>query len=66
MATYVIGLILLVLLGMAGRHVYRNMVDGKHDCCGCDTCSGHHDKKSGAAATATAAEEEKPCCCCHK
>ena len=40
MATYVIGLILLVLLGFAVRHVWNNFRSGKHDCCGSDCGCG--------------------------
>ncbi|WP_407398092.1 FeoB-associated Cys-rich membrane protein [Anaerovibrio sp.] len=40
MATYVIGLILLILLGFAGRHVWNNFRSGKHDCCGSDCGCG--------------------------
>lgn len=46
MATYVIGLIIMALLFLAGRHVVHNLRTGGHDCCGCDGCSGslHEDK----------------------
>ncbi|MGM9539867.1 FeoB-associated Cys-rich membrane protein [Anaerovibrio sp.] len=56
MATYVIGLILLVLLFLAGRHVVNNLRTGKHDCCGCDSCGG----------TASRGEEagQSGCSCC--
>ena len=32
--TFVLLVIVAVLLAFALRHVYRNFVDGKHDCCG--------------------------------
>lgn len=38
MATYVIGLLILVLLFLAGRHVVNNLRTGGHDCCGCSGC----------------------------
>ena len=38
MATYVIGLLILVLLFLAGRHVVNNFRTGGHDCCGCTGC----------------------------
>lgn len=38
MATYVIGLILLVLFGLACHHVWSNFRSGKHDCCGTTDC----------------------------
>lgn len=42
--TLVLLVIIAALLAFALRHVYHNFVEGKHDCCGCDACSGHHDK----------------------
>ncbi len=54
MATYVIGLILLVLLFLAGRHVVNNLRTGKHDCCGCDSCSG----------AVPGGEQQAGCSCC--
>lgn len=47
--TFVLLVIVAVLLAFALRHVYRNFVDGKHDCCGCDACKGHHEEKAVAA-----------------
>ena len=43
--TLVLLVIIAALLVFALRHVYHNFVEGKHDCCGCDACSGHHDKE---------------------
>ncbi len=34
MATYILGAVLVVALIAAGRHIYRNFADDKHDCCG--------------------------------
>ena len=46
MSTFIVGLFLAVALFFAVRHVYRNLRDGKEDCCGsagCDSCcSGCH------------------------
>jgi hypothetical protein len=45
MATFIVGLVLVVALFFAVRHVYRNLRDGKEDCCGgggCQCCSGCH------------------------
>ena len=62
MATYVVGLILAVIFVLAFRHVWNNFKSGKHDCCGCDACSGHHDKEKN-----TGAEEGScPYCSGHK
>ncbi len=48
MATYVVGFVLLAMLGFACRHIYNNFKSGKHDCCGTDCgggcncgCGGH-------------------------
>lgn len=40
MATYVIGIVLAALFGLACRHVYNNYKSGKHDCCGTDCGCG--------------------------
>ncbi len=44
MSTFIVGLVLAVALFFALRHVYRNLRDGKEDCCGggggCSCCSG--------------------------
>ncbi|MCR5175774.1 MAG: FeoB-associated Cys-rich membrane protein [Anaerovibrio sp.] len=42
MATYIIGLILLIMLAFACRHIWHNFSSGKHDCCGTggDSCGG--------------------------
>ena len=44
MATYIVGALLLIAFYFAMRHVYRNIRDGKEDCCGgsCSHCSGCH------------------------
>ncbi len=43
MATYILGAILAASLFLAARHIYRNLADGKHDCCGeetnCTSCA---------------------------
>ena len=43
MATYILGAVLVVALIAAGRHIYRNFADDKHDCCGtesgCTSCA---------------------------
>lgn len=61
MATYVIGLILLVLLFLAGRHVVNNMRTGKHDCCGCDACGS-----SPAGGDSGVGQGGCSCCSGHK
>lgn len=38
MATYVLGFVLLGLMLMAARHVWQNILSGRHDCCGCTAC----------------------------
>ena len=46
MSTFIAGLVIAVALFFAMRHVYRNLRDGKEDCCGsggCECCSGCHD-----------------------
>ena len=48
--TLVLLVIIAILLAFAFRHVYHNFVEGKHDCCGCDACSGHHDKEKNTGA----------------
>lgn len=48
--TLVLLVIIAALLAFALRHVYHNFVEGKHDCCGCDACSGHHDKEKNTGA----------------
>ena len=60
MATYVIGLILLVLLFLAGRHVVNNLRTGKHDCCGCNACS------SSPADEAVSGQDGCSCCGGHR
>ena len=44
MATYILGAILSVALVAAARHIYRNLANGKNDCCGtessCTSCAG--------------------------
>ena len=47
MSTFIVGLCLAVALFFAVRHVYRNLRDGKEDCCGstggsCSCCGGCH------------------------
>ena len=34
MATYILGAVIGIALLAAGRHIYRNFADDKHDCCG--------------------------------
>ncbi len=57
MATYVVGLILLVLLFAAARRICRNFASGSHDCCGCNAC--HASKEESV-------HKEKAVCCSHK
>ena len=45
MSTFIIGLIVVVLLGLAVRKMYRDKKSGKHTCggnCGQCGCCGHH------------------------
>lgn len=63
MATYVIGLLILVLLFLAGRHVVNNLRTGSHDCCGCTGCSSNGD---GAGEAEGAAKAGCSCCALHK
>ncbi|MFC2767270.1 MAG: FeoB-associated Cys-rich membrane protein [Mitsuokella sp.] len=43
MATFVVGVVLVIALFFALRHIYRNFCAGREDCCGgsCRSCSGH-------------------------
>lgn len=59
MATYVIGLLILVLLFLAGCHVFNNLRTGGHDCCGCS--NGH-----SAGETESTAKAGCSCCALHK
>ena len=59
MATYVIGLLILVLLFLAGRHVFNNLRTGGHDCYGCS--NGHSAGEAEGAAKAGCS-----CCALHK
>ena len=63
MATYVIGLLILVLLFLAGRHVVNNFRTGGHDCCGCTGCSSTGDSAGEAEGAAKAGCS---CCALHK
>ena len=62
MATYVIGLLILVLLFLAGRHLVNNFRTGGHDCCGCSGCSNGH----SAGEAESAAKAGCSCCALHK
>lgn len=66
MATYVIGLLILVLLFLAGRHVVNNPRTGGHDCCGCSGCGAP--AESGKASHGGRGEKAAgcPCCSAHK
>ena len=65
MATYVIGLLILVLLFLAGRHVFNSLRTGGHDCCGCSGCSGCSNGHSAGEAESTA-KAGCSCCALHK
>lgn len=62
MATYVIGLLILVLLFLAGRHLFNNLRTGGHDCCGCSGCSNGH----SAGEAESTAKAGCSCCALHK
>lgn len=36
MADYILGALLALAIGFALRHIYRNMISGRSDCCGED------------------------------
>lgn len=56
MATYVIGLVLLIIALMAARHLQNNLKTGKSDCCG---CSGDCGCQCGAVSKGS----DKGSCC---
>lgn len=60
--TLVLLVIVVALLAFALRHVYRNFAEGKHDCCGCDACKGHHEEEKHI----TTEEGSCPYCTGHK
>ena len=62
LSTWICVIVIVPLLVYACHHVYRNFVDGRHDCCGCDACKGHHARKAAAS------EQERACpyCSGHK
>ena len=66
MATYVIGLLILVLLFLAGREVVKNLRTGGHDCCGCGGWGAS--AECGKSSPAAHGEEAAgcPCCSAHK
>lgn len=41
MSTYIIGIVLLVMIVAAAKHLWNNLSTGKSDCCGCSGCCSH-------------------------